>query len=110
VPVPIVREPDGLARSSRNVYLTTEERPRATVLYRALRAIREAAGAAAPAEALAAGEAVLATVPEFAPDYLAVVNPETLEPITEWVPGARAIVAGRFPAVRLIDNMEVWDR
>ncbi len=111
VPVPVVREPDGLARSSRNVYLTPEERPRATVLYRALLAIREAArGGAAPAKALAAGEAVLATVPEFVPDYLAVVHPETLEPITDWVPGARAIVAGRFPTVRLIDNMEVWDR
>jgi len=111
VPVPIVREPDGLARSSRNIYLTAEERPKATVLYRALLAIREAAaGGADPEEALAAGEAVLASVPDFVPDYLAIVNPETLEPITEWVLGARAIVAGRFPTVRLIDNMEVWNR
>jgi len=111
VPVPIVREPDGLARSSRNIYLTAEERPKATVLYRALLAIREAAGSgASPDEALAAGRNVLASVPEFVPDYLAIVHPETLEPISEWVPGARAIVAGRFPTVRLIDNMEVWNR
>ncbi len=111
VPVPIVREPDGLARSSRNVYLTPEERPKATVLYRALLAVREAAAAGAtPAEALRAGERVLAEVPEFVPDYLAVVDPETLEPLeASWVPGARAIVAGRFPTVRLIDNMEVWN-
>lgn len=111
VPVPIVREPDGLARSSRNVYLTAGERPKATVLYRALLAIREAAASgASPAEALAAGEKVLAGVPDFVPDYLAIVDPDTLEPISKWIPGARAIVAGRFPTVRLIDNMEVWDR
>jgi len=111
VPVPIVREPDGLARSSRNIYLTAEERPKATVLYRSLLAIREAASrGSTPAEALAAGEEVLASVPEFVPDYLAIVDPETLEPVVKWVPGARAIVAGRFPTVRLIDNMEVWDR
>ena len=110
-PVPIVREPDGLARSSRNIYLTAEERPKATVLYRSLLAIREAAGRGEdPEAALLAGRAVLAEVPEFVPDYLAVVDPETLEPVKRWVPGARAIVAGRFPTVRLIDNMEVWDR
>jgi len=111
VAVPIVREPDGLARSSRNVYLTAEERPKATVLYHALLAVREAAaGGATPEEAVAAGKKVLASVPEFVPDYLAVVHPETLEPISNWLPGARAIVAGRFPTVRLIDNMEVWHR
>ncbi|WP_287371690.1 pantoate--beta-alanine ligase [Oceanithermus sp.] len=110
VPVPIVREPDGLARSSRNVYLTPAERPKATVLYRALLAVREAAAAgASPREAERAGARVLAEVPEFVPDYLAVVHPETLEPLQEWVPGARAVVAGRFPTVRLIDNMEVWN-
>ncbi len=109
VPVPTIREPDGLARSSRNVYLTPELRPRANVLYRALRAVREAAaGGASPEQARVMGEKVLAEVPEFEPEYLAVVHPETLEPLQEWVPGARGIVAGRFPAVRLIDNMEVW--
>ena len=109
VPVPIVREPDGLARSSRNVYLTPEQRPKANVLYRALLAVREAATAGgSPREEEQAGGRVLAEVPEFTPDYLAVVHPETLEPLHEWVPGARAIVAGRFLAVRLIDNMEVW--
>ena len=110
VPVPIVREPDGLARSSRNVYLTPGERPKATVLYRALLAVREAAQeGATPEQARRAGERVLAEVPEFSVDYLAVVHPETLEPLQEWVAGARALVAGRFPSVRLIDNMEVWN-
>ncbi len=111
VPVPIVREPDGLARSSRNVYLTPAERPKATVLYRALIAVRDAArSSATPEQAQSAGERVLAEVPEFETEYLAVVHPDTLEPILDWVPGARAIVAGRFPTVRLIDNMEVWHR
>ena len=108
VPVPIVREPDGLARSSRNVYLDAETRPKATVLYRALLAVRQAAQSGlSPEEALAAGRAVFDETPEFAADYLAVVHPQTLEPLEQWTAGARAIAAGRFPAVRLIDNMEV---
>ncbi|WP_022798948.1 pantoate--beta-alanine ligase [Thermus islandicus] len=109
VGVPTVREEDGLALSSRNVYLSPETRGKAPVLYRALLAIREAAqGGRGVAEALEAGEGVLAGVPEFRPDYLAVVHPETLLPLSRWVPGARALVAGRFPEVRLIDNLEVY--
>ncbi len=109
VGVPTVREEDGLALSSRNVYLSPETRRKAPVLYRALLAIREAAqGGLGVAEALEAGERVLAGVPEFSPDYLAVVHPETLLPLSRWVSGARALVAGRFPEVRLIDNLEVY--
>uniref|UniRef100_A0A831XH78 Pantothenate synthetase n=1 Tax=Thermus islandicus TaxID=540988 RepID=A0A831XH78_9DEIN len=109
VGVPTVREEDGLALSSRNVYLSPETRKKAPVLYRALLAIREAARSGrGVAEALEAGERVLAGVPEFRPDYLAVVHPETLLPLARWVPGARALVAGRFPEVRLIDNLEVY--
>ncbi|APD09449.1 MULTISPECIES: pantoate--beta-alanine ligase [Thermus] len=108
VGVPTVREEDGLALSSRNVYLSPETRKKATVLYRALSAMREVAqGGGSVAEALRAGEAVLAEVPEFKKDYLALVHPETLLPLSDWVKGARGIVAGRFPEVRLIDNLEV---
>jgi len=108
VGVPTVREEDGLALSSRNVYLSPETRKKATVLYRALSAMREVAqGGGSVAEALRAGEAVLAEVPEFRKDYLALVHPETLLPLSDWVKGARGIVAGRFPEVRLIDNLEV---
>ncbi|WP_041657752.1 pantoate--beta-alanine ligase [Marinithermus hydrothermalis] len=111
VGVPTVREPDGLALSSRNVYLTPERRAQATVLYRALVAARRVAEAGGTVqEALAAGERVLAEVPEFQPDYFAIVHPETLEPLEAWVPGARGIGAGRFPEVRLIDNLEVYPR
>ncbi|GAA5335101.1 MULTISPECIES: pantoate--beta-alanine ligase [Thermus] len=109
VGVPTVREEDGLALSSRNVYLSPERRKKATVLYRALSAMREVAKeGGSVAEALRAGEAVLAEVPEFRKDYLALVDPETLLPLSDWVKGARGIVAGRFPEVRLIDNLEVY--
>jgi len=109
VGVPTVREPDGLALSSRNVYLTPAHRREAPKLYRALLAARDAARAGRTvAEAEAAAKAVLATIPDFALDYFAIVDPATLAPLSEWVPGARALVAGRFPEVRLIDNLEVY--
>ncbi|GLV49304.1 pantothenate synthetase [Thermus sp. LT1-2-5] len=108
VGVPTVREEDGLALSSRNVYLSPETRKKANVLYRALTAMREVARkGGSVAQALRAGEAVLAEVPEFKKDYLALVHPETLLPLSDWVEGARGIVAGRFPEARLIDNLEV---
>ena len=109
VGVPTVREEDGLALSSRNVYLSPETRKKAPVLYRALLAMREVAGqGGSVAEALRAGEEALRAVPEFRKDYLAIVHPETLLPLSDWVAGARGIVAGRFPEARLIDNLEVY--
>ncbi|KGQ21441.1 pantoate--beta-alanine ligase [Thermus filiformis] len=109
VGVPTVREEDGLALSSRNVYLSPETRRKAPVLFRALSAMREVAlRGGSVAEALRAGEGVLAEVPEFRKDYLAIVHPETLLPLSDWVKGARGLVAGRFPEARLIDNLEVY--
>ncbi|MGC8967065.1 MAG: pantoate--beta-alanine ligase [Thermus sp.] len=109
VGVPTVREEDGLALSSRNVYLSPGTRRKASVLYQALSAMREVAGRrGSVAEALRAGEEVLREVPEFRTDYLAIVHPETLLPLADWVVGARGIVAGRFPEARLIDNLEVY--
>ncbi|WP_337844538.1 pantoate--beta-alanine ligase [Thermus sp.] len=109
VGVPTVREEDGLALSSRNVYLSPETRRKAPVLYRALLAMRAAAQEGlGVGEALERGEAVLQEVPEFQKDYLAIVHPETLLPLSRFVPGARGIVAGRFPEARLIDNLEVY--
>lgn len=109
VGVPTVREEDGLALSSRNVYLSPKTRKKASVLYRALMAMREAAlSGGSVAQALEAGERVLGEVPEFRPDYLAIVHPDTLLPLSRLVPGARGLVAGRFPEARLIDNLEVY--
>ncbi|MER3536205.1 MAG: pantoate--beta-alanine ligase [Thermus sp.] len=109
VGVPTVREEDGLALSSRNLYLSPETRKKASVLFQALSAMRAVALAGGSvAEALRRGEEVLARVPEFQKDYLAIVHPETLLPLSDWIRGARGLLAGRFPEVRLIDNLEVY--
>ena len=109
VGVPTVREPDGLALSSRNVYLTPAHREAAPGIYRALLAVREAARQGASVEeARAVGLDALNRIPDLVVEYLEVVHPTTLEPLTGWVEGARALFAGRFPEVRLIDNLEVY--
>jgi len=102
VGVPTVREPDGLARSSRNVYLSTEDRARATLLSKALR--EGAAVSAYGAEAvLERAREVLADLPV---EYLELRDAETLGPP---VPGARArlLVAAKVGTTRLIDNTNI---
>ena len=100
--VPTVREPDGLALSSRNVYLDAEQRERATALSAALSAARHAASGGADA-AMEAAEKVLAAEPELAVDYLALRDRE-LGPAPEAGP-ARLLVAARLGGTRLIDNI-----
>jgi pantoate--beta-alanine ligase len=102
--VPIVREADGLALSSRNVYLSPEERRRALVLSRALRA---GAGVSAhgPDAVLATAREVLDEEPEVAVDYLQLRGPD-LGP-TPAGGQARLLVAARVGATRLIDNIAV---
>ena len=98
---PTVRDPDGLALSSRNAYLSPDEREQATALSRALRA--GAAAAADGSEAvLAAAQSVLDSVP-IDLDYLTLTNPDLGEP----VPGeeARLLIAARVGKPRLIDNV-----
>ncbi len=109
VPCPIVREPDGLALSSRNAYLSPDERRAATVLYRALRTAETLALGGERDVALLA-EAMrecVAEEPLAALDYAAVVDPATLvEPAVLDRP-ARAIIAARLGTTRLIDNMQL---
>ena len=100
--VPTVREPDGLALSSRNVYLDALQRAQALVLSRALRA-GQAAAASGPVAAAEAARAVLATEPEVDVSYLEVRSVD-LGPAPEAGP-ARMLVAGRVGTTRLIDNM-----
>jgi pantoate--beta-alanine ligase len=102
---PIVREPDGLAMSSRNVLLSPGERARAVSLHRALRAIRAAvvAGERDPTVARATALNELAS-PDVELDYLEVVSPETLAPLERLDGDALAVVAARVGATRLIDN------
>ena len=106
---PTVREPDGLALSSRNAYLSPEERAVAPLLYAALR--RGAAEVAAPAADAASVTrvmtAVVAAEPRLGLDYAAAVDPDTLEPLSTLVPGrdVRLLVAARLGTTRLIDNL-----
>ncbi|WP_242395134.1 pantoate--beta-alanine ligase [Anaeromyxobacter oryzisoli] len=103
--MPIVREADGLARSSRNTYLSAEERARALTLSRALRATQEAAArgerdaASLRAHARALLEAAAAKV-----DYVELVHPETLRPVERAVTGSVLLLAAYFGRTRLIDN------
>lgn len=106
VPAPIVREPDGLAMSSRNAYLSAEERAQASVLRRAL---LEAEGRVRSGEADAAAirramAAVVAGAPLAELDYAEVVDAESLEPLVRLDRPALAALAVRFGKTRLIDN------
>jgi pantoate--beta-alanine ligase len=109
---PTVREPDGLAMSSRNHYLSAEERQRALVLSRALRHIeaRIAAGVVDSARLIDAGLAVLAEEPEIRLDYLRIVDPETLEDVADVSAGTLVTVAAVVGPARLIDNVLVPPR
>ncbi len=109
---PTVREPDGLALSSRNAYLDAESRAHAVALYEALRAAqdRAAKGERDAAVLVSAMEDAVARHPNVTLDYAAIVEPRTLEPLTrldhEGREG-RALIAARVGGVRLIDNAPV---
>lgn len=109
---PIVREPDGLAMSSRNRYLSPEDRKRALVLHRALREVEErvAAGILDSAALLEAGRAFLDREPAFRLDYLRIVNSETLEDVRDVRGGALVAVAAWVGSTRLIDNALILSR
>jgi pantoate--beta-alanine ligase len=121
VGVPTLREPDGLALSSRNTYLTAPQRGQAPRLYRSLCAGAAAATGTATAESVA--DAVAAalgraadtadgtTAPDAAAspslDYAAVVDPDTFEPVAAPRPGHLIVAAARLGDVRLIDNLRL---
>jgi pantoate--beta-alanine ligase len=106
VGIETVREPDGLALSSRNAYLSPDERSRAVALPNALRAARDAiAGGKPVAEALRVAKQALVDAGFLRIDYLALVDAATLEPLD--APGGemRLIAAASIGATRLIDNL-----
>lgn len=110
VVVPTVREPDGLAMSSRNVYLAPEQRRAAAVLFRALTAAQHAheAGERDAAALREAMQRVLAAEPLAAPEYVSVADPLTLRELDSvGSAGALLSLAVRFGATRLIDNLLV---
>ncbi|MDA0165242.1 pantoate--beta-alanine ligase [Solirubrobacter ginsenosidimutans] len=102
--MPTVREPDGLALSSRNVRLSPEDRARALGLSRALRAASAAvAGGARDAEAIRA--AALAELDGLDPEYLAIVDPLTFAPLRTVSARTLVAIAAQVGPVRLIDNI-----
>jgi pantoate--beta-alanine ligase len=107
VACPIVRGPDGLAMSSRNVYLNGEERSRALVLHRALqRTQREfQAGERIAAKLLSAAREVIAREPEVRLDYFEIVDPGTLDPVERVSQKTLVAVAAFVGTTRLIDNV-----
>lgn len=104
---PIVREPDGLAMSSRNTYLDPEQRKRALVLHRSLMRIQKLAeaGEREAAKLVAAGREEFAQDPSVRLDYLEIVHPDTLDPVKDIFGGALAAVAAFVGNTRLIDNL-----
>ncbi|MGC2421454.1 MAG: pantoate--beta-alanine ligase [Candidatus Acidiferrales bacterium] len=103
---PIVREPDGLALSSRNVYLKGDDRRAASALYRSLDSARREieSGERGVARLLAALRRVIAAEPRVALDYAEIVDLETFEPVSRLQKTCYALVAARVAGVRLIDN------
>jgi len=103
---PIVREPDGLALSSRNAYLNRDERRAATALYRSLDAMRHeiARGERDAARLLVELRKVLDAKPGVAPDYAEIVDAGTFEPVLTLRKTCYVLLAARVGGTRLIDN------
>lgn len=103
----IVREPDGLAMSSRNVYLDAQQREQALVLDRSLKEIENmhAAGERCAASLIARGMQEIGAVPAVKVDFLEIVNPDTLEPVESVHGKALVAVAVWIGPTRLIDNV-----
>jgi pantoate--beta-alanine ligase len=106
---PIVRESDGLAMSSRNRYLSPEQRHSATVLYRTLSAAHDAI-CAGETDAAAQSEILRSTIaaePGVELEYAVMVDAETLQEVSEIQRTCRALVAARVGPARLIDNVAI---
>jgi pantoate--beta-alanine ligase len=103
---PIVREPDGLALSSRNVYLSSKERQQALVLNRAIHRMEEmvAAGERRGSALIDAARGVFAEEPDVRVDYIELVDWATLWPVLTAAPGTLFAVAAWVGSTRLIDN------
>jgi pantoate--beta-alanine ligase len=112
VACPIVREPDGLAMSSRNAYLDPLQRKQALVLYRSLTKVKKLydAGEREASKLAAVGSAEIARA-EVAEkksvrlDYFEIVDPQGLEPVENVTKGALVVVAAYIGSTRLIDNL-----
>jgi pantoate--beta-alanine ligase len=106
VACPIVREPDGLAMSSRNAYLNQEERIRALVLQRSLQQAQQnfQAGERNATNLISAAKAIFAREPQVVLDYFEIVDPDTLVPVDRIWQRTLLAVAAYVGSTRLIDN------
>jgi pantoate--beta-alanine ligase len=104
---PIVREPDGLAMSSRNAYLDPQQRKQALVLSRSLMRVKKLAdgGERSAANLMAAAREEFSVEASVRLDYFEIVNPDTLDPVEDVSKGALVAVAAFVGATRLIDNI-----
>src|SRR5579864_2556615 len=109
---PILREPDGLAMSSRNAYLKNGDRRAATVLHRALDAARReiVRGTRAAAALLETVRGTVASEPVAKLDYAEIVDADSFEPISFLRGNCLVLVAARVGPTRLIDNMLIEER
>jgi pantoate--beta-alanine ligase len=106
LPVPTVREEDGLACSSRNQYLNPEERKQAAVLYKALVAAKDA-GKKSANDVVALAQRVIKEAQLAQIDYVEVADAETLKPVEISGPNSVLLLAVSFGRTRLIDNMRL---
>src|SRR3954453_22708018 len=104
---PIVREPDGLAMSSRNAYLDPEQRKEALVLQRSLLVVQQLIeeGESSASNLIVAGRQEFPDKPSVRLDYFEIVNPDTLDPIQAIEDRALIAVAAYVGSTRLIDNL-----
>ena len=107
IPIPTVREPDGLAGSSRNAYLSSEERPAAAVLFKALTAAKEKwdSGERSGEALRFTMNTVLDGEPLAETEYAVIVDPDTFEDLEHATDSARALLAVQIGSARLIDNI-----
>lgn len=107
-----VREPSGLAYSSRNQYLTPEQKEQATVLYHSLQQAQQAfrSGESCSVALIATVKAELATVPTIKPEYVELVHPNTLRPLEKVEEVGLLAIAARLGSTRLIDNILLRNR
>ncbi len=112
VPCPTMREPDGLAMSSRNQYLSAEERSHATILYRSLQAAAQQfhQGMRRCAELIGAVTEELTTVSALQLDYVELVHPTTMTPLKQIEDTGLLAIAARLGSTRLIDNIVLRHR
>jgi pantoate--beta-alanine ligase len=103
---PIIREADGLAKSSRNVYLSPDERRRSLVISQAVQKAEELvrAGERSGANIVRAMQSLVESVPGVNVDYIVVADPETLANVSTITHSAVAMIAAKVGNTRLIDN------